>query len=443
MTAEHIIELLDTIIKSGRSDALQVTCSEMHETPTRFAGNQVTYGAETEQIVVTFTAYQGKRQASARVNSLDTQILKDTLKRAESAAASAPELEAALKPLGPQNMPPECSDKLQEQDYLPETRGRMVEFACQSGRKEQVECSGYISVMNEQRIIVNTTGLKARSNRSTLEYSLTAQTRDGKGSGWSGAWAPHLTEIDYQSITRKTIDLAKLCAEAREIKPGRYPVLLSPHVTECLLHNWSHHLDAESINKGLSSLAKASTQPDRNYVPRLGDQVISPLLSIKREIAHPLICQFAFDEWGVPSHDLTVINKGVLEKIYYSLPFALSQNVIPTGDRQSFLMIGSDKTEQDLIASLERGIYVTKLWYVTWVNPQDITLTGMTRDGTFWIENGQIKYPIKNLRFNQSVVKLFSEVSALGKTVRYWPWPYACPAIVAPEFNFTSSTDAV
>lgn len=440
MKHDQILEILQKAIKMSSSDEIQALCITRREAPTRFANNQVTYEAETEQMTVLMKTYQENRIGSAQVNSIEFEKVKNAVKRADLNAKNSPGLEHAIIPLGPQEMPPDCSPELDESDFLPETRGRIVEFACQAGKKEKVDCSGYVAITRETKSIVTSKGLNAHSEGNILDCSLTARTPDGKGSGWAGAWAPHLKEIDFRSLSHKAIKTAKKTANARELKPGDYPVLLSPLVAEYLLFNWTNHLDAESIEKGLSSLAR---EENGKHKARLGEEVLSPLLTIQRKVCHPLVQDFRFDNDGVSSGDITYIEKGILKNIYYSLPYATKTNNSPTGTLGSLFIPGTEKKLDDLIKTIDHGVLINKIWYVRWVDPRDITVTGLTRDGTFWIENGEIQYPIKNMRFNQSIAKLFTNITSLGKTTRYWRWSFACPAMVAPSFTFSSSTDSV
>ena len=170
---------------------------------------------------------------------------------------------------------------------------------------------------------------------------------------------------------------------------------------------------------------------------------MSPGITVRRQIDHPLVRAFAFDGDGVPSRPITYVENGVLRNVHYTLPYAIQRGEAPTGEKDVLLMEGGKKTVEQLISSTDHGVFVNRAWYVRWVDPKELVVTGLTRDGTFWIEDGEIKRPIKNLRFNESLVKLFSEVKEIGETTRYWVWPYVSPAMSAPSFNFTSSTDSI
>lgn len=442
MTTDELVDSLSAVLKSSSSEEIQAYCESRREAPTRFANNHVTFEAETEQTEVTFRSYRGKRIGTAKVNNLDREALKDAVRRADAAAASVPEYDDVVQPLGPQEMPASAPVPLLEEDFAPETRGRIVELACNRGRREKMDCAGYVAIAREARTIVTSRGLSAHDETNVIDCSLTARTQDGKGSGWSGAWGPHIRDIDANALVGRAIDLAQKSAGAEAIEPGEYPVVLSPIVTEYFLYNWGHHLDAQMIHQGLSSLAGDKKDEAGLHKPRIGEQVMNPVVTLRRQIDHPLIRAFAFDRDGVPSRPMTYVDRGVLRDICYTLPYAIQRAQAPTGEI-ALLMEGGTKTVEELIASVDHGVFVNRVWYVRWVDPKELVVTGLTRDGTFWIEDGEIRRPIKNLRFNQSLVKLFSEVTELGQTTRYWVWPYATPAMTAPSFHFTSSTDSV
>ena len=442
MKTDQLVDSLSAALKSSSSDEIQAYCESKREAPTRFANNQITFEAETEQTMVTFRSYRGKRIGTAKVNGLGREGLEDAVRRADESAAHVPEFDDVVLPLGPQEMPRSAPVPLLEEDFAPETRGRIVELACRRGRKEKIQCAGYVAIMREARTIVTSRGLTAHSETNIIDCSLTARTEDGKGSGWSGGWAPHLKDIDADAIIDRAIDLAHKSAGAEAIEPGSYPVVLSPIATEYFLYNWSHHLDAHMIHKGLSSLSGEKDQQGLHQ-PRIGEQVMSSAITVKRQIDHPLVRTFAFDRDGVPSKPITYVENGVLKNIHYTLPYAIQTGEAPTGEKDILLMEGSKKTVEQLISGIDHGVFVNRVWYVRWVDPKELVVTGLTRDGTFWIEDGEIKRPTKNLRFNESLVKLFSEVKEIGETTRYWVWPYVSPAMSAPSFHFTSSTDSI
>jgi predicted Zn-dependent protease len=138
---------------------------------------------------------------------------------------------------------------------------------------------------------------------------------------------------------------------------------------------------------------------------------------------------------------MEVIKDGIPQTLSYSRYWAEQQGKEPTGNLFPIVMTGSDRSLADLIAQTERGILVSRAWYVRYINPRTLEVTGMTRDGTFWIEDGQIAYPIKNLRFNQSLPNMLRDVDGLSTVQRFGN--SIVPGVRVKAFNFSSVTDSI
>jgi predicted Zn-dependent protease len=174
---------------------------------------------------------------------------------------------------------------------------------------------------------------------------------------------------------------------------------------------------------------------------RVGERLFSPLVQIQRNPAHPLLQLGTFFSDGLSNRYLEVIKEGVPEILSYSRYWAEQQGKQPTGSLFPIVMSGSEQNLTDLIAQTERGILVNRAWYVRYVNPKTLEVTGMTRDGTFWIEEGQIAYPIKNLRFNQSLPEMLRDIEAVSSVQRFGS--SVVPGVRVKAFNFSSVTDSV
>jgi predicted Zn-dependent protease len=200
------------------------------------------------------------------------------------------------------------------------------------------------------------------------------------------------------------------------------------------------NLDARAADEGRSFMSRTdnSGKPIGN---RVGEQMFSPLVQVQRNPAHPLLQLGTFFSDGLSDRYTEVIKDGVPQTLSYSRYWAQQQRKEPTGAMYPFVMSGSNQSLADLITQTERGILVSRSWYVRYVNPKTLEVTGMTRDGTFWIEEGQIAYPIKNLRFNQSLPDMLRDVDALSTVQRFGS--SVVPGVRVKAFNFSSVTDSV
>lgn len=186
------------------------------------------------------------------------------------------------------------------------------------------------------------------------------------------------------------------------------------------------------------SLRDDSGQPMGNQV---GKQLFNSLVQIQRNPAHPLLQGDRFFGNGLPNQPLDIIKDGIPQTLSYSRYWAKEQGYEPTGAMYPIVMSGSDSSVADLIANTERGILVTRAWYVRYVNPRTLEVTGMTRDGTFLIENGKISHPIKNLRFNQSLPEMLNNVVEVSEAKRFGG--SVIPGCKVENFHFSSITDSI
>lgn len=204
----------------------------------------------------------------------------------------------------------------------------------------------------------------------------------------------------------------------REIQPGVYPVVFEAAAFADLLPWVIANLDARSADEGRSFMSLLDGQ-NKPIGTRLGEPLFSPLVEVRRDPTHPLLQTSTFFDDGLPNYPLDVIKDSCPQTLSYSRYWATKQGKEPTGGLFPIVMQGSEQTIEDLIKETERGIFVSRAWYVRYVNPRTLEVTGMTRDGTFWIENGQLAYPIKNLRFNQELPLMLRDVEAVSNIRRF------------------------
>jgi predicted Zn-dependent protease len=230
-------------------------------------------------------------------------------------------------------------------------------------------------------------------------------------------------------------------AAAKAIEPGKYTVILEPAAAAVLLERILFDLDARQADEGRSSFSKAGGKT------RLNEKLMDERVTIYSDPLHPELPTSTWTGDGRPQEKTTWIEKGVVKNFTYSRYWAQKKGVkaIPAPD--SFIMEGGTKSLQDLIAGTKKGILVTRLWYIRDVDPQTLLLTGLTRDGTFYIENGKIMHPIKNFRFNESPIIMLNNLEELGKTERTVSVEsnnnYLIPPMKIRDFTFTSLSDAI
>jgi predicted Zn-dependent protease len=237
------------------------------------------------------------------------------------------------------------------------------------------------------------------------------------------------------------MDKAKRSVEAKALEPGKYTVILEPAATADLLTYMFRGFDAREADEGRSFMTK------KGGGNKLGDKVFDERVTLYSDPWDATVGVLPWDDDGVPRARTPIVTKGVVDYLQYSRYWAKLKGKPEIGEPGNLIMAGGDKSTMDLVKTTQKGVLVTRTWYIRMVDPQTVLLTGLTRDGTFYVENGEIKYPIKNFRFNESPVIMLNNVEEFGKPVRVHPQESPIVMMLPPmklrEFTFTSLSDAV
>ena len=439
ITQNEAIESLEFAIAQSQADGIFVSLSASETALSRFSENQISQNVRKNTFSLTVTSYFGKRSASASTTELDREAIAQTVKRAENLASIAPE-------------DPEWVELLPQQTYSERTpafdsatatisplrKGEIIQQVCSLSKDAGVNGSGTLSFTVSLNAIGNSAGLRGCDRTTEADFSYTA--RINNGSSWNRCTAWSIQDLPIVELTEKVIQRAIASQNPQTIKPGDYTVVFEPAAFASLLPWVIWNMDARAADEGRSFMSRNDDSGD-TVGNKVGEQLFSPMVEVKRNPAHPLLQGGRFFGNGLANTELDIVKDGIPQTLSYSRYWAKEQGKEPTGAIYPIVMTGSDKTVADLIASTERGILVTRAWYVRYVNPRTLEVTGMTRDGTFLIENGKISYPIKNLRFNQCLPEMLNNVVALTQAKR-------CGSSVIPgckveNFHFSSITDSI
>ena len=412
---------------------------------TRFAVNQVSTAGDTYDAVVAVRAAFGKRSASASTNKLDDASLRAVVQRAEALARLAPEDPEAMPELGAQQYQGADTGWSEATATLdPSGRASAVKAVTEPSRGANLTSTGYLETQAGAVAIANNKGLFAYRRQTGSSMTTTVRTPDGTGSGWAGASHHDWTKIDAAALGARAIEKAKRSANPVAIEPGRYTVVLEPTAVGNLVQLIAGSLAARNADEGRSFFSKPGGGT------KIGQKVVDErvtLLSDPYDVETP---GSPFSGDGLPTRKNTWIENGVVKNLAYDRYWAQKQGVEPNAGGGGLRMSGGDVSLEDMIASTQRGLLVTRLWYIRPVDPRTILYTGLTRDGTFLIENGKITRAVKNLRWNESPIFMLNNLEAMGRPVRVSASEDGSPgqAVVVPpvkarDFNFTSLSDAV
>ena len=441
LTEQQAKTLLTKVLAFSKADECEVNLSGSESGNVRYARNEVsTSGSLTNQNLVVQSAY-GKKVGTATIDEFDDASLEKVVRRAEELAQLAPENPEYVGLLGPQTYMKSAGFFDSTARVTPDIRAEAVAKSLKLTRDAGLTGAGFMQDRYGYRAMMNSKGLFAYYPSTNVNFSLTVRTDDGKGSGYVARGYSDFSKLDTAAATNIALQKARDSATARALEPGKYTVILEPTAAVVLLENIFYDMDARSADEGRSYFSKAGGKS------RIGDKIVDERVTI---FSDPTNAELPASPWsgdGRPQEKTMWIDKGVVKNLAYSRFWAQKQGKKATPFPNNAIMMGGNSSLEEMIKSTQRGILVTKLWYIRTVDPQTILLTGLTRDGTFYIENGKIKFPVKNFRFNESPIIMLNNLEALGKPERVVSTEsdqnYLIPPMKIREFTFTSLSDAV
>jgi predicted Zn-dependent protease len=406
----------------------------------RFAASQPTTSGDVEEFEVHVTAVRDGRSATASGSGVSEAQIQQIVKRAEALVEVAPVDPELVAPLGPQKLPNVGGFDRKLAEWGPGQRVPIVESSIEAGRSAGVSVAGFLEHRDETHVVADKAGLFAHHRATRLSFSTTCRTRDGTGSNKRGYLSHSPAGFEAGRLVGDAAGWAMRARAPHDVKPGRYTVVLAPAAVAELLAFMLEAMDHRDAVEGRSFFAKAGGGT------RLGETLFDPRVRLFSDPAQPLYPARPFADDGRPMPKVTWVEGGVLKALTASRYWAKKVAADPLPEPTSLHMEGTDQTIQQLISGVKSGIFVTRFWYSRMLEPQSILATGLTRDGTFTIHDGQIVGPIKNLRYNESPVTMLRRIKAIGRTERVGlarDRVMVLPPIVVEGFNFESVSDAV
>jgi predicted Zn-dependent protease len=442
MTREQAQAVVERVIKMSKADEIGVNLNSGYQADVRFAANQMTTSGGVVNGQLGIQSTFGKKHAAAVTNDFSDESLRRAVEQSEALAKLSPDDPETMPGLPPQTYVPVNGYFDSTANISPEERARAALTALEPARKAgDLKAAGFIVVNAGANAIGNSHGVFAYNRSTNANYTLTVRTDDGTGSGWAGAEHPDWKRLDFAGLSAHAIEKARLSRNPVAIEPGRYTVILEPQAVGDLVTLMAFALNARTADEGRSAFAK---QGGGN---KIGEKIVDSRVTIFSDPQDPQLLAQPYDGQGLPLSRQVWVENGVLKQLFYTRFWAQKQGKQPTGFPSSVKLAGGTTSVEDMIKSTPRGILVTRLWYLRQVDPRTILYTGLTRDGTFLIENGKISKAIKNFRFNESPLFLLSNLEAIGPAVRIAGaesgGSIVMPPIKAKDFNFTSLSDAV
>lgn len=432
------------VLELSTADECRVSINSGVRANTRFAVNQISTAGDNYNASVNIRAVFGKKVANVTVNRLDDAALRDAVQNAERIAKLAPEDPELLPELGPQQYQESVVWNDATASLEPEARADAVREITERARAAGLVSTGYLEAQAQAFAIANSRGLFAYQRSTGVAFTTTVRTEDGRGSGWAGASDNDFTRIDPRELAERAIEKARRSVNAAAIEPGRYTVVLEPTAAANLIQLIGGALNARNADEGRSFFSKAGGGN------KIGAKVVDERVTLYSNPLDPRVPTSTVSGDGSPVGATTWIENGVVKNLAYDRFWAQRTGKPQSSTGGTLAMNGGDETVESMIASTQRGLLVTRFWYIRGVDPRTILFTGLTRDGTFLIENGRVTRPVKNLRYNESPIFMLNNLMAMGRPERVSASESGGPgqAIMIPamkvrDFNFTSTSDAI
>jgi predicted Zn-dependent protease len=426
------------ILRSATADRVSVRIDSATGGTTRFAVNELTTVEDVANTIVRVQVSFGLKHATILTNDCSRDALQSAVRRAESLAKLAPEDPEAMPPLGPQiYQAVEAYVDSTAAAGAGERAGMALEAlepARRSGPTGYI-AAGTVATGANSILLANSTGLSAYWRSTGASYTLTVRSRDGAGSGWAATNDHDWRRVDAAAVAARALDVAQRSRNAVAIEPGRYTVILEPEATNDLVSMLP--LDARAADEGRTPFAKSDGGS------KIGQQVVDGRLTLFADPTDPDLLTQPFDDEGFPLGRQLWIDAGVLKQMSSSRFWAKKQGRPYMGQPTSFKVTGGPTLREEMIRTTERGLLISRFWYVVGVDSRTALYTGLTRDGVFLIEHGEISGAVKNMRFNESPLFVLNNLDALGPVGRVSGGDTAMPLLKAHDFAFTSVSDAV
>jgi PmbA protein len=439
----RIKEIIDTALKDSQADATEVLVFARDNHLTRFANSTIHQHVAETNLQIRVRAIAGRRQGVASTNDTQPGALRAVAEQALQAARIQPERETDIPLAEPARIEPVIAFSEKTAECSPRRRAEAVRTICRRSEEAGLVASGAFSTAIWSLAIGNSRGLFAYHAGTQSAFTTVVMGEDSSGFAENAHW--DIDELDTDTLGREAIETALRSRSPLTIEAGEYPVILKPYAVCDIIGTL-----------GWIGLGALSVQEQRSFMTdQFGNRVASPLVTIWDDGRDLRGLPAPFDFEGTPKQRVTLIEKGIARNVVYDLDAAAREGRQSTGHglpapnmwgampSHLFMAAGEASLEQ-LVASVDRGLLVTRFHYTVPVHEKRTVTTGMTRDGTFWIEGGEIAYPVKNLRFTQSYIGALDRVEMLGRDTRLtkeWSGGNLAPAVKVGAFRFTGGTE--
>ncbi len=442
VTEAEAKRITSKVLALSKADSCVATLTGHERGNIRFALNNVTTSGFQDGVSLRVESHFGKRSGSASTNELDDRAIEAVVRKAEQIARLAPENPEFLPPLGPQ-------EYLSSRVYVettakvrPDKLATLCAPVIQEADRGGVTAAGFLEAGAGFDAMATSKDLFVFEPSTSTRFTVSARTSDGTGSGWAGQ---HQHDIGRLNVSRLGQNAVRKTVQSRSpetLAPGKYTVLLEPPAVADLLALLIFDMDARSADEGRSFFTK------KGGGNKLGEKLFADKVNVYSDPHHDLAPGSVSSTDGLPAQRRNWIENGVVKELVYSRFWAKKMERAPVPRPTNLIMEGGSTSVEEMVRNTKRGVLVTRFWYIREVDPRTILYTGLTRDGTFLIEDGKIVKPVKNFRFNESPVAMLNNIEAIGPSERTIgteidDWSMCVPPLLVRDFTFSSPSDAV
>lgn len=442
LNRDDALKICETVLvhaKAAGAEDATVSLRNTGQSHARFADNRITTSGRAEDLQITVTVWVGRRRGTSIGNDPGATALKQLADEAVQIARVSPVHREYLPTLGPQTYPEHRGYSAATANVDLEARAKTLNGVLMSCRTAKVVGAGFHTASEAATAEATANGNRRYFHSTNADFSVTARSTDGTGSGYFSSDHFDLSKLSAQHVVDQAVTKAVKSRQPKPIEPGVYPVVLEAQAVADLLGFLTNSLDARTTDEGRSAFS------GKDGKSRIGDAMFNEKLNLYSDPMHPDLPAAPSTGEGIPATRLSLVKNGVLENLAYSRFWAQEKKKEPTPGPVNYILESSQSptSQDDMIKGMERGLLISRFWYVRLINGRSIMLTGLTRDGVWWIEKGQIRNPVGNLRFNQSVLAMLAprNVEAIGVPER--KAPLMVPALRLSGFTFTSVSDAI
>lgn len=430
-----------------KTDDATVSAESENFQHSRFAANNFTTSGRRENAEASVTVWAKGRKGAAQTNEMDDASLEAAVRQAEQLAQLSPVDREYLPTLGPQQYKP-------TQGYIEATasiaateRAKAIDAVIAACEKENVSGAGFHQARGVAAAHASKNGNFSYERSSLVSLSLTARTLEGGGSGYFLRNHFDVAKLDTARIAREAIGKALRSRAGRTLDAGVYTVVLEPQALADLLGFLRFVFDARFADEGRSPFSATGGKT------KVGEKIFDERLNVYSDPWHPELPGSQVAQGGIPAQKFYLVRHGVLETLVYSRFWAKQKQKEPTPGPVNVILESSQSSAsvEEMVRSTDRGLLVSRFWYLRPVDIRTLALTGLTRDGVWYVEKGKIQYPVRNFRFNQSLlemlaggnIELIGEPERVGASESQGSASALLPALKVKQFHFTSQSEAV